>query len=226
MFYGFILGGICFLMCAQFFGVDKTRRVNGVRIKGGSNGDFVEKYFPAKIEFCRKSFEIIMTLIIITEYYTRTLAPQWDQAEESFLPSMIVLVVYGMVTVAENFILFTHQTSKDKKNIIIFVILHTFRTLLMAVSAAMFFTTNGREVQFGFWILTNLCVFLTQVMWSTYSFLREFYAKNSKVDASSDVRGVTDIHEVDPSYDGSAHEGNPDYVHTHVTFLKPLRRSN
>lgn len=71
VFYGFILGGICFLMCAQLFGIDKSRRVTGVTIKGGSNGDFVEKYFPAKLEFCRKTFELIMTGIILIEYYWR-----------------------------------------------------------------------------------------------------------------------------------------------------------
>lgn len=93
-------------MCAQIFGVDKSRRVNGVRIKGGSNGDFVEKYFPAKIEFCRKSFEIIMTLIIITEYYTSSNSYNFAEISESYLPSMLVLAVYGAVTAAENFTLF------------------------------------------------------------------------------------------------------------------------
>lgn len=68
VFYGFTIAGIGFLMCAQFFGIDKKRRQDGVRIKGGSNGDFVEKYFPAKIEFCRKTFELVMTLFITIEY--------------------------------------------------------------------------------------------------------------------------------------------------------------
>jgi len=81
VFYGFILSGICFLMCSQLFGLDKSRRVNGVRIKGGSGGDFVEKYFPAKIEFCRKSFEVIMTLIIIAEYYLRTNSPEFYRGD-------------------------------------------------------------------------------------------------------------------------------------------------
>jgi hypothetical protein len=116
VFYGFILSGILFLMAHQIVGIEKSRRVNGVRIKGGSNGDFVEKYFPAKIEFCRKTFELIMTSIIIVEYYSRADEPQFGAATGTFLYSMIVLMVYGVVTAAESFVLFRRTTlNKTKK---------------------------------------------------------------------------------------------------------------
>jgi hypothetical protein len=61
-------------------------------------------------------------------------------------------------------------------------------------------------------------------MWATYCFLREFYAKNIKIIATSDEKGEKDIHEADPSFDGSAHEGNPNYVHINVGFRVPPRR--
>ena len=49
VFYGYILAGILFLMCAKLFGIDKSRAQESVKIKGGSNGDFVEKYFPTNV---------------------------------------------------------------------------------------------------------------------------------------------------------------------------------
>jgi hypothetical protein len=72
VFYGYILAGILFLMMAKLVGIDKSRAQESVKIKGGSNGDFVEKYFPTNVQFCGMTFELVMTVLIIIEFYSHS----------------------------------------------------------------------------------------------------------------------------------------------------------
>ena len=41
VFYGFLFGGILFIMIAEFFGVRKVLKEEGHKIKGQSHGDFI-----------------------------------------------------------------------------------------------------------------------------------------------------------------------------------------
>ena len=84
----------------------------------------------------------------------------------------------------------------------------------MIVSLALMLTTDGTEIQFGFWILTNACVFVVQVMWDTYASISKYYAnKNKPV-----MFGPQKEHEEHPSFDGSNHLGNPDYIHIEINM--------
>jgi hypothetical protein len=75
---------------------------------------------------------------------------------------MIVLIFYGIATslinwnVFDSGNLFKNENWKTRATVFVFVI----RTSLMAASAAMMFTTEGKEIKYGFWIITNLVHFI------------------------------------------------------------------
>ena len=102
MFYGYILGGVLFLACSQIFGIDKEIKkiYEGNQSLTGKSGDFMEKYHRAQISFCLHTFEIISTIIMITEYYNKGYSSQFPKTNGTYLPSMIMLAIYGIVTAA------------------------------------------------------------------------------------------------------------------------------
>jgi len=60
----------------------------------------MEKYHRAQISFCLHTFEIISTIIMITEYYNKGYSSQFPNTYGTYLPSMILLAIYGIVTAA------------------------------------------------------------------------------------------------------------------------------
>lgn len=99
VFYAFIVTGIIFLMVASIFKIDKTRRQDGFTVKGGTNGDFVEKYWPAKIEFCRHSFELVMTLVTFIEFYSRKgQGPKFTGRSDTYLLPILLILLYSVLT--------------------------------------------------------------------------------------------------------------------------------
>lgn len=98
VFYGYILSGVLFLIVVQIFGVDKTKKQKGNDSLTGAQGDFLEKYQSVQVEFCLHTFEILNTLIMFVEYY---LMPAVDfEREGTYLWSMLLLTLYGLVTAA------------------------------------------------------------------------------------------------------------------------------
>lgn len=88
---------------------------------------------------------------------------------------MIVLIFYGIATslinwnVFDSRSLFKNDKWKQRATVSIFVI----RTCLMATSAAMMFTTEGKEIKYGFWIITNLVHFICHSVYEGILRLRE-----------------------------------------------------
>jgi hypothetical protein len=63
-----------------------------------SRKDFIEKYKHAQVDFSLHSFELISTIIMIVEFYYRSKGLVFEGRSGSYLSSMIVLIVYGVVT--------------------------------------------------------------------------------------------------------------------------------
>lgn len=133
-----------------------------MRILHGSNGDFLEKYFPASLKFCRHTFELVMTLIILIEYYSRESVSLF-LTEGTHIWAMICLMLYGVFTALQVVPMFDSAlvVIKVDQRITFYWIMHCFRAFFMfAATSLLFLTKEGKEVQFGFWILTNLVIFI------------------------------------------------------------------
>ena len=101
-----------------------------------------------------------MTSIILAEYYRSENEPQFGEATGTYLYSMIVLMVYGVVTAAESFVLFRQTTHDKSKKWACYISLHLLRLILIVASVVLMWFADGNEVLFGLWILTNFCVFV------------------------------------------------------------------
>jgi hypothetical protein len=157
VFYAFIVSGIIFLMCASIFKVDKTRRQDGLTVKGGTNGDFVEKYWPAKIKFCRHSFELVMTLVTIIEFYSRKgQGPKFTGRSDTYLLAILLILLYSVMTASQNVQIFTLK----RPTFVFSLVFQLSRLCLIAASTALLFTIQGNQMQFGFWILCELCIYV------------------------------------------------------------------
>lgn len=104
VFYGYILSGIIFMFCAKLFDMQTYRKRSSSEELTGKHGDFVALHYDTQQYFSLHTFELVTTLILIVENYAidelKFLRPG------TYLEGMIVLVVYGIVTTAQNFQVF------------------------------------------------------------------------------------------------------------------------
>lgn len=77
----------------------------------GKDGDFLEKYHGSSVSFCLHTFEFIMTVIMMIEYYAED-GEQFKNRTDSYLCSMIILLIYGLITASQNFTLFATASEK------------------------------------------------------------------------------------------------------------------
>lgn len=79
---------------------------------------------------------------------------------------MFILILYGIATGAQTCYLFKHQSEEFQKKL--YLTLHALRFALMIASTVVLFTEKGKEVLFGFWILTNSTYFIVETLYSTF----------------------------------------------------------
>lgn len=58
----------------------------------------------------------------------------------------------------------------------IYIGLHCVRLCLIIASVVLLYFEDGREVLFGFWIITNFFVFIAQVCWGIYREIMKYRA--------------------------------------------------
>ena len=104
VFYGYILSGALFMLCAKIFDLETHRKRSSFEELTGKHGDFVAIYYDTQQYFSLHTFELVTTILLIAENYffneIKFLRPG------TYLEGMIVLVVYGIVTMAQNFQVF------------------------------------------------------------------------------------------------------------------------
>lgn len=106
-----------------------------------------------------------MTMIILIEYYAKAESDLFDSKdEESYYPAMIALAIYGVVTAVQAIPIFNNTISKEHE-LKFYTVMHVLRVVTLAAACVLLFLTHGIEVQFGFWIITNLIVFIVDYIW-------------------------------------------------------------
>jgi hypothetical protein len=83
--------------------IDKGRRHKPNDALTGVEGDFLEKYSAAQVQFCLHTFEIISTSIMLVEFYTKENSALFHEIKESNLWAIITLFFYGVVTAVQTF---------------------------------------------------------------------------------------------------------------------------
>jgi hypothetical protein len=104
VFYGYILAAIIFLTLAQHVGINK----NAYELFGDDNfRDFMVRFQSSINNFCINAFEISTTVIMFISYYASK--NKKDEENGNYLPAMIILLFYGLTTLATTFHLFRPQ---------------------------------------------------------------------------------------------------------------------
>ena len=135
VFYGFVFTGMVFLAVSQCFGIRKCYKEDGISVKG-SSGDFISKYYDTNREFCKKSFELLVTLVIIWFEYT-TKRFKFIQ-KSSYLPEIIILSLNGFVTACSTHKFFGRDKGKDYE-----IRIHILRFILILSSFVKMLCTDG-----------------------------------------------------------------------------------
>lgn len=104
----------------------------------------MEKYRHCQISFSLHTFESAMTIIILIEYYASPNSTNFHLNFGTYLPAMLVLLVYGLLTALQTFTMFYSGSEESERKVSI--VLTVLRTLLMAVSLVLLLTQDGSEV--------------------------------------------------------------------------------
>jgi hypothetical protein len=68
VFYGYIIAGSMFITVSQLFGINKKPRE--IETFSSASPDFLEKYYDTLKIFCLHNLPLIVSLIILIEFYT------------------------------------------------------------------------------------------------------------------------------------------------------------
>lgn len=203
VFYGYILAGILFLMISHLFEIQERedKKKGDSFLTGIDNADFIEEHVNSLTDFCLHTFEIVSTSIMFIEYYLQRDHTLFPDRNGSYLTSIVLLLVYGIVTAGQSFRIFKilrkdQEWMKPK----IWLSLHLMRFGLMVASTVLLFTQKGKEVLFGFWVLTNAVFFICDTAyWSgmtAYKYLR-FHTTKQPVEIEKQGTNLTSLQEKD-----------------------------
>ena len=186
VFYGYILSSVFYLMLAEIFGINKVFFSHYKDLHLHGHHDFMEKYSHSQGHFCLYFFELVVTIIIWIEQQKTLVFSTLAHRPESYGTAMIVLFFYGLVTAAHTWTIFgiAKFVKNERTRIWIFVILFLIRACLMIAAAVLMFTTAGHEIQYGFWILTNLVHFVCHMIYTSFKLIYTYTCGPGKNKAS------------------------------------------
>ena len=102
------------------------------------------RYKPLVDEFSLHGFKICTSIIMFKTMATKE-RHSVSAGSDSYLPEMIIVTVYALLTPLATFGLF-RPLERHKKTIVstVKIVIHLLKTILMVVSIALMFSTQGR----------------------------------------------------------------------------------
>jgi hypothetical protein len=173
VFYGYLFACIAFLfVCHCGFQPNKKYKTDDLYL-GGQVRDFIETNSLANHRFSMLTFELITCLIIMIEFISAKTRVE-RATSDSYSFAMYIIIAYGLATSFQTFEIFeadlTEKAKRSRKQL--YFGLHIFRSLCIAVVIYFLFTLEGREIMFGFWLITSVCFFVIE---SFYTYFRYRY---------------------------------------------------